>query len=65
MTNENAAYWNLNAETPVSIVEDSFNNISNRDDVGIILINQHVSRRMLLLSSDDRCMGGLLLRLDG
>lgn len=65
MTNEDAALWNLNAETPVSIVEDCFNNISNRDDVGIILINQHVSRRMFLLSSDDRCMDGLLLRLDG
>lgn len=33
------------SDTPVSIVEDAFNNISSRDDIGIILINQHVSER--------------------
>lgn len=30
------------ADTDVSIIEESFKSLTNRNDVGIILINQHV-----------------------
>lgn len=29
-------------DTPISVVEETFNNLTSRDDIGIILINQHV-----------------------
>lgn len=30
------------ADTPISVVEEMFNSLTSRDDIGIILINQHV-----------------------
>lgn len=32
------------AATPISAIEEAFRTLTNRDDIGIILINQHVSR---------------------
>ena len=36
------------ADTPVSVIESSFQDFTSRDDVGIVLINQHVSLQLLL-----------------
>jgi len=35
----------VKSDTPLPVVENAFNDFTNRDDVGIILINQHVSPR--------------------
>lgn len=35
------------ADTPISVVEEMFNSLSDRDDIGIILINQHVRDQLI------------------
>ena len=40
------------ADTPISVVEEVFNSLSDRDDIGIILINQHV-RDQFISRGDD------------
>ena len=50
------------ADTPVSVIESSFNEFTSRDDVGIVLINQHV-RVAELLSLDLSSRSALLTRV--
>lgn len=33
-------------DTPVSVMESSFKDLTSRDDIGIILINQHVAEEI-------------------
>jgi V-type H+-transporting ATPase subunit F len=33
----------VNADTKLSLVEETFANLTARDDIGIILINQHIA----------------------
>jgi len=36
------AYTHTYTDTPASLVEETFNRLVERDDIGIVLINQHV-----------------------
>lgn len=42
-TANNSNFLIVNQETKIQQVEDAFKSLSSRDDVGIILINQHVA----------------------
>jgi len=37
------SFWLL-LDTPLSLVEETFNRLTERDDIGIVLINQHVRK---------------------
>lgn len=36
----------MKSDTPQNVIEESFKNFTNRDDIGIILINQHVANQI-------------------
>ncbi|GLD98659.1 hypothetical protein PINS_up007376 [Pythium insidiosum] len=47
--------------TPISAIEESFRKLSNRDDIAIILINQHVAEEIRhLLNTYDKTIPTVL-----
>jgi len=45
-TSDSTNFLIVKSDTKLGQVEDAFNNFSQRDDIGIILINQHVANDM-------------------
>ncbi|TFJ83910.1 hypothetical protein NSK_005007 [Nannochloropsis salina CCMP1776] len=42
-TMEGANFLVVRNDTPLSLVEETFNRLTERDDIGIVLINQHIA----------------------
>eukprot|EP00614_Pseudopedinella_elastica_P007853 CAMPEP_0172603500 /NCGR_PEP_ID=MMETSP1068-20121228/23750_1 /TAXON_ID=35684 /ORGANISM="Pseudopedinella elastica, Strain CCMP716" /LENGTH=106 /DNA_ID=CAMNT_0013405261 /DNA_START=132 /DNA_END=452 /DNA_ORIENTATION=- len=51
-TTEATNFLVVKPDTPLPVIEASFDNLTNRDDIGIILINQHVANEIRHLLKD-------------
>ncbi|GAB5034131.1 v-type f subunit [Nannochloropsis oceanica] len=45
-TMEGANFLVVKNDTPASVVEEAFNRMVDRDDIGIVLINQHIANEI-------------------
>ena len=48
-TTEGQNFLIVKADTEQAVVEETFRSFSSREDIGIILINQHVNLRFVLV----------------
>lgn len=49
---EGSNFLVVKEDTPVPVIEETFNTLTNRTDVGILLINQHVANTIRHLLND-------------
>jgi V-type H+-transporting ATPase subunit F len=49
---EGSNYLVVKEDTPIPVIEDTFKTLTNRNDVGILLINQHVANSIRHLLND-------------
>uniref|UniRef100_M4BN96 V-type proton ATPase subunit F n=1 Tax=Hyaloperonospora arabidopsidis (strain Emoy2) TaxID=559515 RepID=M4BN96_HYAAE len=60
-TTEGTNFLVVKSTTPVSAIESSFRSLTSRDDIGILLINQHVAEEIRhLLNTYDKTIPTVL-----
>ncbi|CAH0486978.1 unnamed protein product [Peronospora effusa] len=60
-TAEGTNFLVVKPNTPISVIESSFRSLTNRDDIAILLINQHVAEEIRhLLNTYDKTIPTVL-----